>query len=165
MAIGRLRDMAKTRPPGALLGIDAGKKTLGLALAAPGQSFATPLHTIARGKFAQDLAALAQTVRDYGIKGLVIGLPLNMDGTEGPRCQSIRHFAQELEKHPEIVGKSPWIALWDERLSTVSVEDFVGEFVDIRKAKQKGTIDALAPREILQGALDFLGSAAADNYP
>lgn len=159
MTIGLLKDMAQTRPTGALLGIDAGKKTLGLALAAPGQSFATPIGTIARGKFAQDVAALARTARDYDIKGLIIGFPLNMDGSEGPRCQSVRHFAQSLETYPEIVGPSPWIALWDERLSTASVEDFVGEFVGIKKAKQKGTIDALAAREILQGALNFLGSA------
>lgn len=158
MAIGLLEIMAGTRPSGALLGIDVGKKTLGLALAAPGQSFATPLGTVARGKFAQDLVALARTAKDYDINGLVIGLPLNMDGSEGPRAQSIRHFAQELEKRPEIVGSSPWIALWDERLSTACVEDFVGEFVDIKKAKRKGAIDALAAREILQGALDFMAS-------
>lgn len=158
MAIGLLNEISSFRPPGALLGIDVGKKTLGLALAAAGQSFATPLGTIARGRFAEDLAALAQTVLDYDIKGLVIGLPLNMDGSEGPRAQSVRHFAQELERRPGIVGAVPWIALWDERLSTASVEDFVGTYVDIKKAKRKGTIDALAAREILQSALDSLNT-------
>jgi len=163
LPVDLLKNLKTSRPAGALLGIDPGKKTLGLALGAPGQSFATPIGTIPRGKFAQDVAALARTVKDYDIKGLVIGFPLNMDGSEGPRCQSVRHFAQELEKHPEIVGNTPWIALWDERLSTASVEGFVGEFVDIRKAKKKGTIDALAAREILQGALDFLAAPTLDS--
>lgn len=150
--------MALLRPSGALLGLDVGKKTIGLALAASGQSFATPLTTIVRGQFARDLDALARTVKDYDICGFVVGLPLHMDGSEGARCQSVRHFAQALAQRPDIVGLSPWIALWDERLSTASVEDFVGGWVDIKKAKAKGTLDALAAREILQSALDYMSA-------
>ena len=158
--IGILKEILDSRPEKKrLLGMDIGTKTIGLALSDPMQSIATPLRTIQRTKFTKDIEELRPIIRDYEIGGYVLGLPLNMDGSEGPRAQAIRHFAQEMQNHPAIFGKDPWIALWDERLSTASVEDFVGEFVGIKKAKQKGTIDALAAREILQGALNFLGSA------
>ncbi len=159
MTIGLLKDIANKAPKGrALLGIDVGKKTLGLAVCDPDHSVATPLMTVQRTKFSKDVEALAAVVKDYEIGGFVLGLPLNMDGSEGPRCQSVRDFAAELKNHPQVVGITPWIALWDERLSTVSVEDFVDKTVGIKKssAKSSGIIDKLAARIILQGAIDYL---------
>lgn len=154
MAIGLLRDIRALCPSGALMGLDIGTKTIGLAVCDPGQTLATPLRTIVRRKFTLDLQDIGKSIKDYDIKGYILGYPLNMDGSAGPRCQSIRHFAEEMIRYPEIVGLDPWIALWDERLSTDFVEDSVGEFVDIRKAKKKGVIDALAARHILQEAID-----------
>jgi len=139
-----------------LLGLDVGKKTIGLALSDPDHSIATPLQTIKRTKFNRDMEALAEIVRDYEVGGFVIGLPVNMDGTEGRRAQSVRDFAIELERY----FKAEWVALWDERLSTVSVEDTVDKLVDKRKtkaeSKSSGLIDKLAAQHILQGALDFM---------
>lgn len=156
MVIGLLKDIKGSCPSGALLGLDIGTKTIGLAVCDPARRLATPLRTIVRRKFTLDLQEIGQSIRDYEIKGYVLGYPLNMDGTAGPRCQSVRHFAEEMARYPDIVGLEPWIALWDERLSTASVEESVGNFVDIRKAKKKGTIDALAARHILQGAIEIL---------
>lgn len=141
----------------ALLGLDIGKKTIGVAVSDPGQSLATPLETVRRRKFADDMAALGKIVMDYDIGGFVIGWPVNMDGSAGPRCDAVRSFADEMKNYPQAVGKNPWIALWDERLSTRTVEDFVGKHVDINKAKRDGTIDRLAAQVILQGALDYMG--------
>lgn len=147
-----------------LLGLDVGKKTLGLALSDPAHSIATPLRTIPRTKFTQDIQKLAEIIRDYEIGGYIIGLPVNMDGTEGPRAQSVRDFAAEMANHQDIFGPDPWIAFWDERLSTASVECLVDNFVEKRKtktnAKASGLIDKLAAQHILQGALDFIQLAA-----
>lgn len=157
MSVKQLSEIITTIPKDVrILGIDVGKKTLGLAISDQGHSIATPLHTIQRKKFSKDILELKKVIDEYEVGGLIIGYPLNMDGTEGVRCESIRHFAEELVNNPQIVGINPWIALWDERLSTVSVEDFVGEFVNIRKAKDKGIIDKLAAQSILQGALDYI---------
>ena len=157
MTVDTLENCFSLCPPSTrLLGLDVGKKTIGLALSDEGQSIATPLKTIERKKFSKDILELKKIIDDYQTGGFVIGYPINMDGSEGPRCESIRHFAQELENNPQIVGTNPWISLWDERLSTASVESFVGKFVDIKKAKQKGVIDKLAAQTILQGALDFM---------
>lgn len=157
MTMDLLKDILSDAPKGvALLGMDVGKKTIGLALSNPDQTIATPLHTINRTKFTKDVEALGEIIKDYEIGGYVIGYPLNMDGSEGPRCQSIRDFALEFEKTLD----DPWIALWDERLSTVSVEESVDKMVDKRKtkanAKSSGLIDKLAAQVILQGALDFI---------
>lgn len=159
-----LKNIADQRPKNArLMGIDVGKTTLGLAISDPGQGIATPIQTLSRTKFMKDMEALAKIVRDYEITGFVLGLPLNMDGSEGPRCQSVRDFAAEMIKIQSVVGDTPWIALWDERLSTVSVEDFVDEVVGKRKtrvnAKSSGLIDKLAAQNILQGALDYLSAS------
>lgn len=157
MAIKVLEQHMDERPKSCrLLGLDVGKKTLGLAISDINHNIATPLHTITRKKFSKDILELKKVIDEYEVGGYVIGYPLNMDGSEGPRCESIRHFAEELVNNPQIMGMNPWIALWDERLSTVSVEDFVGEFVNIRKAKDKGIIDKLAAQSILQGALDYI---------
>lgn len=160
MPIGKLTEIIDRRPENArLMALDVGKKTLGVAISDSRQSIATPLQTVRRTKFTRDIIELGKIIGDYGIGGYVLGYPVNMDGSEGPRCESVRHFADEMLNHPEIFGADPWVAFWDERLSTASVEDFVGEYVNISKAKDKGVIDKLAAQTILQGALDFIGVA------
>ncbi len=161
MPIGLLVEIWGARPENTrLLGMDLGRKTIGLSISDSGQSIATPLQTIKRTKFKQDMDELKQVIDDYEIGGYVLGYPLNMDGSAGPRCDVSRSFADEMVNYPQIVGTDPWIALWDERLSTVSVEGFVDEFVGKRKtrvqAKDSGLIDKLAAQVILQGALDFI---------
>jgi len=157
MPIGLLKDIIDTKPGNVrLLALDIGTKTIGLALSDSACMIATPLKTIARTKFTRDILELKPVIDDYQIGGFILGYPLNMDGTQGPRCQAVRHFAQELAAHPEIVGTDPWIAFWDERLSTASVEDFLVEVVDMSRTKRKQVIDKLAAQHILQGALDFI---------
>lgn len=158
MPIGLLRNMAQSAPKDKrLLGLDLGTKTIGLALSDSRHSIATPLRTIQRKKFTLDIQDMKREITDFAVGGYVLGYPLNMDGSEGPRCQSVRHFAEEMLNHPAIFGKDPWIALWDERLSTAAVEDFLIENVDMSRTKRKQVIDALAAQHILQGALDYLG--------
>jgi len=158
MTIGLLKNIVSECPKGrALLGLDVGKKTIGLALADPTHSIATPLLTINRTKFTRDMIALKEVIDDYEVSGFVVGLPINMDGSEGRRAQSIRDFAAEMQN---TLGKDTWIALWDERLSTVSADNIVDNLVEKRKtkikAKASGLIDKLAAQTILQGALDFM---------
>jgi putative Holliday junction resolvase len=163
MPIGLLKEIAHVAPKNrALLGIDVGSKTLGLALSDPAHRLATPFKTITRTKFSKDMQALAPMIAEFEIGGFVIGLPVQMDGSEGRRAQSIRDFALEMKNYPDIIGADPWVALWDERLSTVSVEEFVDNTVEKRKtrveAKSSGLIDKLAAQQILQGALDYLNN-------
>lgn len=142
------------------MGLDVGKKTIGVALSDSTHRVATPLKTITRGKFAGDMRQLVEIIRAYDVGGYVVGLPLNMDGSEGPRCQSVRDFAAEfIRQMPEdLKAGGVWVALWDERLSTAAVEGFVGDIVDIslRRAKGRGIMDKLAAQHILQGALEML---------
>ncbi len=145
-----------------LMGMDVGKKTIGVALSDSSHSIATPLTTIMRKKFRQDLKALEEVIREYNVGGYVIGYPLNMDGSAGPKCQSVRDFALEFEAQLSDAFKGEsgvWVALKDERLSTSCVEGVIAADFDIsrRKAKDKGLIDKLAAQVILQGALDYLG--------
>ena len=161
MPIGHLKDIIDQVPrETALLGLDVGKKSIGLALCVGGSSFATPLYTVTRTKFTKDIQEISKVIRDYEIGGYVLGLPINMDGSEGPRAQSIRDFAAEMLNYPDIFGPDPFIALWDERLSTASVEDFVDISVRKRKtrvnSKASGLIDKLAAQHILQGAIEFV---------
>lgn len=155
--IGLLKEILADRPKNSrLLGLDIGTRTIGLAICDPGQSIATPLKLIERTKFTKDIEQLKPVIKDYDIGGYVLGYPYNMDGSEGPRCQAIRHFAQEMENYPQIFGTNPWIALWDERLSTAAVDDFLVETVDMSRTKRKQVVDKLAAQYILQGALDFM---------
>jgi putative Holliday junction resolvase len=131
-----------------LLGLDVGQKTIGLALSDPALSVASPVTTIRRTKFTADAAALLKLAGERGVGGLVIGLPLNMDGSEGPRCQSVRQFAANLLK----VNDLP-ILFWDERLSTVAVERAMIAH-DVTRAKRDKVVDQAAAAFILQGALD-----------
>ncbi|MDH5723745.1 MAG: Holliday junction resolvase RuvX [Alphaproteobacteria bacterium] len=144
-----------------LLGMDIGRKTIGLALSDSAHCIATPLKTIQRTKFSKDIRQLEDIIKDYDVGGYVLGYPINMDGSEGPRCQSVRDFALEFASQLSDSLKPDsglWIALWDERLSTASVDNFVNETVNIKKsrAKEKGITDKLAAQHILQGALDFM---------
>jgi len=160
--IDLLENIIKERPKcKRLLGMDIGKKTIGLALSDSTQSIATPLMTIKRTKFSKDIKKLEDVIREYEVGGYVLGYPLNMDNSAGAKCQSVRDFGLEFEAQlsQELKpSKGLWIALWDERLSTASVEDFVDSSVDMsrRSAKEKGVIDKLAAQFILQGALEYI---------
>ncbi len=157
MPIGLLKDIIDQIPQNIrLLGMDPGSKTIGLAVSDPAHSIATPLKTVRRTKFTKDIEVLHEVIEEYEIGGFVLGYPVNMDGSEGPRCQSVRDFALEMENHADIFGDNPWIALWDERLSTETVEGFLVESVDMSRTKRKQVIDKLAAQHILQGALDFI---------
>jgi putative Holliday junction resolvase len=134
-----------------LLGLDLGTKTIGLAISDPGLVVASPLETIRRKKFTADAGALFALVDDHGVGALVIGLPRNMDGSEGPRCQSTRQFAANLLGKRDIA-----IAFWDERLSTAAVERAMIAEGDVSRAKRAEAVDKLAAGYILQGYLDSL---------
>lgn len=139
---------------GRLLGLDLGTKTIGLALSDVEFRIATSLRTLKRLKFRDDAAELVKITKDFGIQGLVIGLPLNMDGTEGPRAQATRAFVRNLAPLLPLP-----VVLWDERLSTVAAERVLIE-ADLSRAKRGAVIDAAAAAFILQGALDRLARLA-----
>lgn len=143
-------------PQGALLGLDLGDKTIGLAVSDLRRRVATPLHTLRRVKFAADAAALLDLAQGRAIVGLVLGLPRNMDGSEGPRAQSTRAFARNLGLRSPLP-----ICLWDERLSTVAAERALIE-ADTSRKRRREVIDAVAAGYILQGALDRLAHLARD---
>ncbi|MEJ5216765.1 Holliday junction resolvase RuvX [Cognatishimia sp. D5M38] len=135
----------------AMMGLDLGTKTIGVAVSDGMQSVATPLETVKRKKFTQDAERLLQIIAERNIGAVVLGLPLNMDGTEGPRAQSTRAFARNLEKLITIP-----ITFWDERLSTVAAERALLEGDTSRKRRSE-VIDHVAASYILQGVLDRLG--------
>ena len=135
---------------GALVGLDLGSKTIGVAASDPDRRLAAPVETVARKRFMLDAGRLLALARERHAVGFVLGLPVNMDGTEGPRAQATRAFARNLAK----LTKLP-IALWDERLSTAAVERALIA-VDASRAKRKAVIDQHAAAYILQGALDRL---------
>ncbi len=134
---------------GRLIGLDVGTKTIGTALCDAGWSFASPAILINRTKFTADKAQLTTLIRQQSVRGIVVGLPLNMDGTDSPRTQSIRAFARNLD------DSGLPIFLWDERWSTVAVErQMIAE--DLSRAKRAERVDKLAAAYILQGAIDAL---------
>jgi putative holliday junction resolvase len=132
-----------------LLGLDVGAKTVGLALSDVTLTVATPYETLRRGKFADDARRLRAIVEEEGVGGLVIGLPLSMDGSEGPRCQSVRQFAANLLEIFEIP-----VTFWDERLSTAAVERVLINEADMSRKRRAALVDKMAAAYILQGALD-----------
>jgi putative Holliday junction resolvase len=134
---------------GKLAGLDVGTKTVGVALCDPGWSFAGPAETIRRTKFTADLAALKALLDRNQVTGLVVGLPLNMDGTDSPRTQSVRAFARNC------LPLSLPILLWDERWSTQAVERAMIA-ADVSRARRAEAVDKLAAAHILQGAIDAL---------
>ena len=142
---------AALAPKARLIGLDIGTKTIGLALSDERRVVATPLETISRTKFTADAERLKALIQARGAAGLVYGLPLNMDGSFGPRAQSVREFAREFHKRCAL----PY-AFWDERLSTAAVQRaMVGE-ADLSRAKRAAAVDRAAAAYILQGALDAL---------
>ncbi|GLV25210.1 Holliday junction resolvase RuvX [Sphingobium sp. Cam5-1] len=134
---------------GRLLGMDVGTKTIGLALCDAGWSIASPAHTVSRGKFSKDKIALASFMEQQQVKGVVIGLPLNLDGSESPRSQASRAFARN------IADLGLPILLWDERWSTQAVTRTLLE-ADASRARRGELVDKLAASYILQGAIDGL---------
>lgn len=134
---------------GRLIGLDVGTKTIGLALCDAGWSIASPAHTITRGKFTKDKAILAAFIAEQFVKGIVVGLPFNLDGSESPRSQSSRAFARNLAD----IGLP--VLLWDERWSTQAVTRTLLE-ADASRARRDVLIDKLAASYILQGAIDGL---------
>lgn len=154
MPIVELQSLPELLPRGRrLLALDVGEKTIGIAIATSDLSIASPLQTITRRKFTEDAKKLAQICQEHDVGGLVLGLPVNMDGSEGPRARSTRQFARNLE---EIAGLSLPFAFWDERLSTAAVERFLVEDADMSRRRRGQVIDKMAAAFILQGALDAL---------
>jgi putative Holliday junction resolvase len=139
---------------GKLGGLDVGTKTIGLAICDPGWHFAGPAETVRRTKFTLDLQKLREFIAREHVVGLVVGLPLNMDGSDSPRTQSVRAFARNL------AALELPILLWDERWSTAAVERAMID-ADVSRAKRAEKVDALAAAHILQGALDALANHSA----
>ena len=133
-----------------LLGLDVGSKTVGLALSDVTCSIATPYETLKRTKFTADAKTIAVIVEEMGVGGLVIGMPYNLDGSEGPRAQSTRAFARNLAAHVDVP-----MAFWDERYSTAAVERHLIE-ADASRKRRAEVVDRMAAAYILQGALDRL---------
>lgn len=148
-----LEDLAGILPPNSrIMGLDLGTKTIGLALSDVSRSIATPLETIRRTKFTEDIKILLKLAEEHDISVLVIGLPLNLDSSEGPRVQATRAFARNLGQHTDL----PFV-FWDERLSTVAVERTLLE-ADASRKRRAEVIDKMAAAYILQGALDRLAN-------
>ena len=155
MTIVAPHDLPNHLAPGTrLLGLDLGEKTIGLAISDRGLKVASPLETIRRVKFSKDAEALAALCEDRGVGGLVLGLPVNMDGSEGPRCQSVRQFVANLAER----GLGLPAAFWDERLSTAAVERLLIAEADMTRKRRGQVVDKMAAAYILQGALDALAA-------
>jgi putative holliday junction resolvase len=156
MIVSDIADFLAALPANrAIAGLDLGDKTIGVALSDLRRSVATPVEVIRREKFTLDAARLLALLSDRGAMGIILGLPLNMDGSEGPRVQSTRAFARNLEK----LTPMP-ITFWDERLSTVAAERALLEADTSRKGR-KEVIDKVAASYILQGALDRMAYMTA----
>jgi putative Holliday junction resolvase len=148
-----LEELAPSLPVNSrLLGLDLGTKTIGLALSDVSRTIATPLQTIRRKKFTTDIKILLQLAKEHDVSTLVIGMPFNLDGSEGPRAQATRTFARNLGQHTELP-----LVFWDERLSTVAVERTLLE-ADASRKRRAEVIDKMAAAYILQGALDRLAN-------
>jgi putative Holliday junction resolvase len=148
-----LTDAAEHWPArGALIGLDLGTKTIGVAVSDPDRRLATGVETIQRKTFTSDAARLLSLASERNVTGFILGLPINMDGTEGPRAQSTRAFARNFARLTDLA-----IGLWDERLSTAAVERELIE-LDMSRAKRAKVIDEHAAIFILQGALDRLAA-------
>ncbi|MBQ1540995.1 MAG: Holliday junction resolvase RuvX [Caulobacteraceae bacterium] len=155
MAVLDLLDLFAVLPARSpVVGLDLGEKTIGVAVSDATRMIASPLELIRKSKFTEDAAALFKLMESRQAGGIVIGLPVNMDGTEGPRCQSSRAFARNLLRLRDIP-----IAFWDERWSSAAVNRMlVGEF-DVTRARRAELVDKMAATYILQGALDRLRQA------
>jgi len=153
--LGPQLDHPPARRPG-LVALDVSRRAIGVAGADPTWRLASPLTTIRRRRWAQDLDALRTVLRERGAGVVVIGWPLNMDGTEGPRCQAVRAFALRLDAElGPALGFNPTILLWDERLSTFAAEETADQ-AGLRGPKRAEMLDALAAAEILKDVLRAL---------
>ena len=149
-----IADFAPTLPTkGRLVGLDVGEKTIGIAVSDERRQVASPQLTITRRKWSQDVEALQAMVAEQGVVGIVIGYPMNMDGSEGPRAQATRSFARNLRE----VFALP-ILLWDERLSTAAVTRMMEDEADLSRARRDELVDKLAASYLLQGALDAIST-------
>lgn len=145
-----LLDLSAACPPGTpWLGLDLGEATIGVAASDVSRMIASPLELIRKTKFTQDAERVFKLMDGRKASALVIGLPVNMDGTEGPRAQSCRAFARNLERLRPVN-----VAFWDERLSTSAVERFLIDELDLSRKRRAGVVDRTAAAWILQGALD-----------
>jgi putative Holliday junction resolvase len=152
MPVLNLDALAVALPTGKrLMGLDVGDKTVGVALSDTLLMTASPIDVIRRTKFTADADKLIALIRAREAAGIVVGLPVNMDGSEGPRCQSVRQFAANL------LGKIDLpLAFWDERLSTAAVERMLVDEMDVSRARRREVVDKAAAAYILQGALEAL---------
>jgi putative Holliday junction resolvase len=139
-----------------IVGLDLGEKTIGVAVSDATLTVASPLELIRKTKFTDDAAALFKLMESRGAGGIVIGLPVNMDGTEGPRCQSSRAFGRNLLRLRDIP-----IAFWDERMSSMAVNRVLINEADVTRARRADLVDKMAAAWILQWALERLRSASA----
>jgi putative Holliday junction resolvase len=156
MAVLELADFAAALPAGApVAGLDLGEKTIGVAVSDATRAVASPLETIRRTKFTEDANRLFALMETRAAAGLVIGLPVNMDATEGPRCQSNRAFARNLLRLRELP-----IAFWDERMSTMAVNRMLIDEMDMTRRRRAEVVDKAAAAWILQGALDRIRGLA-----
>jgi putative Holliday junction resolvase len=152
MAVVDLLDLPAALPRHApVVGLDLGERTIGVAVSDATRMIASPLETIRKTKFTDDAAALFRLMDSRGAAGIVIGLPVNMDGTEGARCQSNRAFARNLLRLKDLP-----IAFWDERMSTMAVNRMLIDEADTSRARRAEVVDKAAAAWILQGALDRL---------
>lgn len=152
MAVLDILDLKAALPPYTpVFGLDLGEKTIGVATSDLSLSIASPLALIRRRKFSEEAVELFALMQTRGAAGLVIGLPVNMDGTEGARCQSVRAFARNLLRLRDLP-----IAFWDERMSTMAINRMLVNEADLSRAKRAEVVDRAAAGYILQGALDRL---------
>jgi putative Holliday junction resolvase len=152
MPVLPLEEFAAALPPRTpLAAVDVGEKTIGVAVSDISRMIASPLELIRKVKFTQDAERLFGLMRGRGAWGLIVGLPVNMDGTEGPRCQSSRAFARNLLRLQDFP-----IAFWDERLSTVAVQRMLTDEADLTRGRRAELVDKAAAAWILQGVLDRL---------
>jgi putative holliday junction resolvase len=156
MAVCNPGELPALLPPRArLLGLDVGSKTIGLALSDFRLQIASPLGTIRRGKFRDDIAALAALIDERSVGGLLVGLPLRLDGRDGPRTQSVRQFAKNV-----LAVRDMPLTFWDERLSTLAVERAMVA-ADLTRQRRAAIVDRVAAAYILQGYLDWLNRQPA----
>ena len=150
-----IEDLPLSLPPkGRLIGVDLGAKTIGLAISDVERRLASPLRTLARGAFATDAETLTAIFSEFGVVGIILGLPLDLNGRDNPRAQSTRAFGRNLSMRTSLP-----IALWDERFSTAAVtRSLIAS--DVSRARRKQVVDKMAAAYILQGALDRLGGLA-----
>lgn len=145
------------QPPARLAALDIGTKTIGIALATPDWQMATPLTTIQRGKWTEDLKALEKALGGHGIKGLIVGLPLNMDETIGPRAQGVKQVVYNIIKAEPKWLDGAVITFVDERLSTSVALDMTSH-LSLKHTKNKGALDAMAAKDILERSLNLIQS-------